>query len=30
MYYGNDVTSGMYNIIELKPVYERYDSEAHS
>ena len=29
MYYGYDVTSGMY-IIVLKPVYERYDMEAHS
>ena len=28
-YYGYDVTSGMY-IIVRKPVYERYDTEAHS
>ena len=29
MYYGYDVTSGMYIIVQ-KPVYERYDMEAHS
>ena len=29
MYYGYDVTSGMF-IIVRKPVYERYETEAHS
>ena len=29
MYYGYDVTSGMYVIVR-RPVYERYDTEAYS